>query len=136
MDFKILKDSRENVCGAGVDNETGILYLCVPSGIADVPAYYPITKEEYHNFTNLNYETLLHITNRCFQRLGENKYKLQWASAYNPLYAIVQKAENDLWYYELSRVQKQKPELYQWDDLIIAAYTDIAAIQKAGLSRK
>ncbi len=45
----MLKDSRENDCSAGIDNETGIIYLRVPSGIADVPAYYPGSRVQADN---------------------------------------------------------------------------------------
>ena len=55
MDYKILKVSQNNMCNAGIDNTTGLYFLCVPSGFADVPAYYPITTAEYLHFENTLY---------------------------------------------------------------------------------
>lgn len=131
MDYKILKVSQNNMCNAGIDNTTGLYFLCVPSGFADVPAYYPITTAEYLHFENMDGQTLIDITNRCLQAISDNKYKLQWASAFNPLYAIAQKANDDLWHYEIPDAHKSQSSFYTWDELILAAYTDVADIQKS-----
>lgn len=133
MDFKMLKVNRESMCSAGIDNKTGYYYLNVPSGFANIPAYYPITAAEYIDFENMSYETLVYITNRYIQELSGNMYKLQWASAYNPLYAIAEKVKDDLWHYEIPGEQQSK--LYKWDELIIAAYEDISAMQEAKLRK-
>jgi hypothetical protein len=47
------------------------------------------------------------------------------------MYVIAQKGNDDLWQYEIIGVSKPKSPFYIWDDLIIAAYKDIADIQKA-----
>lgn len=129
MNYKMLKQSNENMCSAGIDEDTGYYYLCILSGFANVPAYYPIVTAEYNNFEKMDYETITYISNRCIQEIGVNKYKLQWASAYNPLYAIAQRAKDVYWQYEIPNIQKSILELYKWDELILTAYTEIAEIQ-------
>lgn len=130
MDYKMLKISKKNMVSVGIDNVTGLYYLCVLTGFADVPEYHPITNAEYKNFDTIEYQTLLFITNRCITEIGENKYKFQWTSKYNPIYAIIRKNINDFWEYEICNTEKSKAGKYKWDELILNVYSQIAELQK------
>lgn len=130
MDYKMLKISKKNMCSVGIDNVTGLYYLCVLTGFANIPEYHPITNVEYKNFDIIELQTLLFITNRCITEIGENKYKFQWASKYNPIYAIIRKDNDDFWKYEICNIENSKAGKHKWDELIFNVYYEIAELQK------
>lgn len=99
----------------------------VLTGVADVPAYSPMTEAEYARFEVWDDSDRMWCLNRYLYKVEVGLYRLTWVTAYIPYRAYLRRAADDQWFYalvHLSRKPEREGDWYgplPWDEAMLRA---------------